>query len=782
MATPVKKTRLSNSTFGLGSTITEEDGTLTGVRLPTSRQVLRAALWHVKKEIGPGKQNLRTKYKAASTVLGQLKVFYAKANIPVLSDTRCCASILELMNECEKIKQIPKCRREKQSTLDRIEGMNSRLDETFGIWTNDAEKTIKLEEDVMFLKSMKTDRKASFGCLDKKKDNMEKRKADRLEAETRRRQAASNEKSASQPTTISDPENSDEGSIGDEEYLTNTNSRKRRSHHRSTFTGTSAFIPHDILKRPSVVAVATRLGITPTQQAAFTEALIKESGGDATKIAKSYATADKARRSVASAISQDIKSSWIAPENATLHWDGKQISSLTDNSVKEERLPILIGTASEVKLLGVAKYPTGSDLCTGDIIAVKTSELLDSWNCRTSVRSLCFDTTASNTGHLTAACVAIQAKLGRALLWCACRHHIGEILLDHIFHDLKIETSKSPEVCVFQRLKKYWDRLPHKDISSANIDLSGYTVEAQQLLQECKTEHLNPIVKRVKYLREDYKEMAELCTFILNHEKTIDLKKPGAMHKARWMAKILYSIKICLLKDHIGGLPKGMVTTAQQQAQLHEFVVFIVYVYSGWWLQCRSAINAPWLDLCLYKTLLKYQIVNETISKSAQKALCRHLWYLTPELAILAIFSDAVPLEKLESLRKKMLEVKPTSEPQAPKNRFGTEFGKPEFPVLSETTELADLINVDSWFAVHALGLDMDFLSTNVCTWPKNDDFLNSKTRVKDLNVVNDCAERAVKMTNDFACSSKDESHFQNVLQVVESERKRKPNLRKKTQ
>ena len=129
-----------------------------------------------------------------------------------------------------------------------------------------------------------------------------------------------------------------------------------------------------------------------------------------------------------------------------------------------------------------------------------------------------------------------------------------------------------------------------------------------------------------------------------------------------------------------------------------------------------------------------------------------------------------------------MLDVKPTSEPQAPKNRFGTEFGKPEFPVLSETTELADLINVDSWFAVHALGLDMDFLSTNVCTWPKNDDFLNSKTRVKDLNVVNDCAERAVKMTNDFACSSKDESHFQNVLQVVESERKRKPNLRKKTQ
>ena len=266
------------------------------------------------------------------------------------------------------------------------------------------------------------------------------------------------------------------------------------------------------------------------------------------------------------------------------------------------------------------------------------------WKCS----SLCFDTTASNTGHLTAACVAIQEKLGRALLWCACRHHIGEIVLDHAFEDLKIEASKSPEVSLFQRLKKNWDRLPHKDISSANIDLSGYSAEAQSLLQELKQDHLNPIVKRETNLRDDYKEMAQLSLFILNNEEKIYLKRPGAMHKARWMAKILYSIKICLLKDYINELPKGTVTTPHQLAQLHEFVVFIIFVYSGWWLQCRSAINTPWLDLCLYKSLLRYEIVNKTIAKSAQRALARHLWYLTPELAFLSIFSEAVPSEERE--------------------------------------------------------------------------------------------------------------------------------------
>jgi len=102
MATQVKKARLSNSIFGPGNAVTKEDSTLTGVRLPTSRQMLRAALWLVKKQMVPGKKTLRTKYKEASTVLDQLKVFYAKANIPILSDCRCCAKILELMDESDE--------------------------------------------------------------------------------------------------------------------------------------------------------------------------------------------------------------------------------------------------------------------------------------------------------------------------------------------------------------------------------------------------------------------------------------------------------------------------------------------------------------------------------------------------------------------------------------------------------------------------------------------------------------------------------------------------------
>ena len=47
------------------------------------------------------------------------------------------------------------------------------------------------------------------------------------------------------------------------------------------------------------------------------------------------------------------------------------------------------------------------------------------------------------------------------------------------------------------------------------------------------------------------------------------------------------------------------------------------------------------------------------------------------------------------------------------------------------------------------------------------------------LNLTNDSAERAVKLSSDFLSSAKNESQYQNVLQVVELNRNEIPNLRK---
>ena len=57
----------------------------------------------------------------------------------------------------------------------------------------------------------------------------------------------------------------------------------------------------------------------------------------------------------------------------------------------------------------------------------------------------------SITGHLSAACICLQVKLDKALLWYACRKHIGEVLLTHVWKALKIEASQLRDIELFKR-------------------------------------------------------------------------------------------------------------------------------------------------------------------------------------------------------------------------------------------------------------------------------------------------------------------------------------------
>lgn len=59
-------------------------------------------------------------------------------------------------------------RRSSEAALKQLEKMECRLDATFPLWPPNVEKLIDNPEDLAFLASMKTDRVATFGALDKK--------------------------------------------------------------------------------------------------------------------------------------------------------------------------------------------------------------------------------------------------------------------------------------------------------------------------------------------------------------------------------------------------------------------------------------------------------------------------------------------------------------------------------------------------------------------------------------------------------------------------------------
>ena len=234
---------------------------------------------------------------------------------------------------------------------------------------------------------------------------------------------------------------------------TNETHAKRR--HRKTKDGTNIFVPHDILSDPSLVAFETRSHSSVTHTIGFLGTLIEKCGGDKSKVNLSYTHAYRCRVSAVERYAEEVKEGWLCSKPAALHWDGKIMSDIKDKYKKYDRLPILVSDKDSVKLLGVPALPTKSSELTGDLISSEVMPLVEKWNCKEQICSMVFDTTSSNTGHLTAGCISIQQKLEKALLWSACRKHVGEIMISQVWDDLGVEVSASPEYLIFKRFREF---------------------------------------------------------------------------------------------------------------------------------------------------------------------------------------------------------------------------------------------------------------------------------------------------------------------------------------
>ena len=81
---------------------------------------------------------------------------------------------------------------------------------------------------------------------------------------------------------------------------------------------------------------------------------------------------------------------------------------------------------------------------------------------------------------------------------------------------------------------------------------------------------------------------------------------------------------------------------------------------------------------------------------------------------------------------------------------------------------------------MNILQIDDQFLTDDLDTWSQSQACQSSQRNILAVNVVNDSAERGIKLSSDFLAAAHSEKHYQNVLQVVEQDRKKTPNLRRK--
>ena len=140
-----------------------------------------------------------------------------------------------------------------------------------------------------------------------------------------------------------------------------------------------------------------------------------------------------------------------------LHWDGTVIKYVAKKK-KDYQLAI-IGSFPGVTENAVKKTDQffGAPLIannTGRLCALTLVDVLSEWKIPESIIiGTCWDTTATNTGHKSGSAVLFEARLMHAILWIACRHHMGELHVKHPDIKIRVIETTSPDDVMFKKFQ-----------------------------------------------------------------------------------------------------------------------------------------------------------------------------------------------------------------------------------------------------------------------------------------------------------------------------------------
>lgn len=257
--------------------------------------------------------------------------------------------------------------------------------------------------------------------------------------------------------------------------------------------------------------------------------------------------------------------------------------------------------------------------------------------------------------------------------------------------------------------------------------------------------------------RADYKESAQCSMQLLGATPPggIHWFMPGSTSNARWMVIHLYTAKMIAFR-------KQFMMEEDLFKLLHRLAIFLVLYYIPHWLTTSIGVDAPVNDLLFYKSLLKFKAEDEGIAAVAISALERHMWYLTEELVPLSLFSSKVSDHEKAQIARQIIKYKP-------QYCADQSMGQPIFPTVHGSTQLKDLIGPKSWL-MFSLFSDVSWLNMLVKCWDTDSNFREMLHFATHLKVVNDLAERNVKLMSTYSDSmTKDEDQKQYLLQSVEA-------------
>lgn len=728
--------------------IASEETEIRGSKLPSNRQILSVFLYH---HLTLGK----TIQGSSKIVIREAVCFWKKARIPAQDERNSLPKVKKLYENWIKLKKNAARKTDTQRSNEKE--FVDRLDDLFDIAHADAMKIITIQEDKEFLLAQREKgRRGNLAQVDKVLFLKENKIAKRKELITK---SANREKKECEDmrerVSLAESESDADNSSDDDndvpfEPTPLVSGAAKISRPRKTIA-------------PSMAAALDRTNVSNRKASIIFTTAAHSLGVNVQEMATSSSAIRRSRTRLRATAAELIKQEFNPQCPIVVHWDGTLLPALSGKELVD-RLPVIVSGEIEDKLLGVPKLQSG----TGEAQASAVFKILNDWHIADKVIGMTFDTTSVNTGVHNGTCVLLEKKLNKNLLHLTCRHHMFEIIMSVVFTHC-MGPSSGPDIPLYKRFKKAW----------SNLDKSKYEpgVKNKSILTAVENEKDAAIeftlkqLKRKAQPRDDYREFLELVLIFLGHvpPRGVRLLAPGAVHHARWMAKILYAFKIYMFREQFH-------LTAREEKGLREITVFVINVYLGAWFTAPLPVSAPRRDLDLLQKLVNYEKKNLSVSTYtvALQKLTGHLWYLSEELIALAFFDSAVSIQ----CKKKM--VRSLHEQNANKKNFK----RAQLQDVHKCLELNlyDFVSKRSMVFFLCLGISTEFLKEEPERWENLDDYKQGLDTVRQFKVVNDNAERGVALIQAYNASlTKNEDQKQYLLQVVEQHRKLFPNSKKST-
>lgn len=210
----------------------------------------------------------------------QQKKLSQKAEIKTIQDHKMAEKVEALIKEYENIKKLNEA--DKTEGNPKIVAFRLQLEETMAFWPKNIIQEMEvlrdrpnilqdeenaIQEDINFLHSMQTDRKACYTGRDKRYEKLITARQNRRGPQpgSSRGNTQSNSSDETIDTTSSDVE---------ENAFEGTESSPVKRKHRRTKSGVDVHIPPDILKNELIQSTAIRNKITPTALSAVMHSIV----------------------------------------------------------------------------------------------------------------------------------------------------------------------------------------------------------------------------------------------------------------------------------------------------------------------------------------------------------------------------------------------------------------------------------------------------------------------------------------------------------------------------